>query len=329
MHYKDNNPPKISIVTPCYNSSQFIHRLHESLCRQDYKNFEWVLVDDLSTDNTVVVLKELSPPGAGGILLYALPQNSGGGVALGFGFEKCRGEIVIMIDHDDELCDSALSIAIEKWRMIAQRPDVVGLFYRRFDPALSKVIGEELIPGTEFSMSWQANTKPSITDGVLVLKREVAKQYFNASSLEAICLSGVPLNLMTKSLKLVAGSSVPFLIYHRDNSNSQTNNIKISRKTVYTYAKYIDAYDRYYFRRPFHWVRHIIALIKFSIAVFGNPIYHHRYIESKFICSLSYFLLPVGMVRYFLSKKMRVVDFPFFNLSGLTSLDNIFIKSNE
>lgn len=328
MKIAKNNSPKISIVTPCYNSSKFINRLHESLCRQDYKDFEWVLVDDFSTDNTVAVLKELSSPGTGGILLYALPQNSGGGVALGFGFEKCRGEIVIMIDHDDELCDSALSVAVEEWQAIAARPDLVGLFYRRFDPIAGSVIGGEILPGTEFSMSWQANRKPKITDGVLALKRSIASNYFNSLDLEQICLSGVPLNRMTKSYRLVAGNPFPFLIYHRDNINSQTNKIRISRKTVYTYAKYIDEYDLHYIWRPLHWTRHIVALIRFSMAVYGNPIYHHEYISSILIRFFSYSLLPIGAARYFLSGKLNVVNYPPFDISKLTSLTNIYAKNN-
>jgi glycosyltransferase involved in cell wall biosynthesis len=318
-----NSSPKISIVTPCYNSEKFIHRLHDSLCRQDYKNFEWILVDDCSTDNTVEVLKNLISSGDGGILLYALPQNSGGGVATGFGVEKSRGEIVILIDHDDELFESALSMAVAEWEGIATRPNLAGLFYRRFDPVAGKVIGEELVPGTEFSMSWLSNTKPSIIDGVYVLKRVVARKYFNAQALEAICLAGVPLNLMTKRYKIIAGKSSPLVIYHRDNMDSQTLWVRISRKTIYTYAKYIDAYDIYYLRRLTFWIRHIVALIKFSMIVYGNPIYHHRYIGSKLIVSLSYILLPLGIVSYFFSKKNRVIDFPLYDLARLRQLKRV------
>lgn len=324
MYCKNTNPPKISIVTPCYNSSQFIHRLHDSLHRQDYKNFEWVLVDDLSTDDTLQVLMSLSPPGEGGISLYKLPQNSGGGVALGFGVEKCMGEIVIMIDHDDELVESAFSTIMDEWSQVENRPEIAGIFYRRLDPRSSKVIGEDLRPGTEFSMSWQANTKPSITDGFMVLKTLITKKYFNPKTLEAICLSGAPLNLMTKKYKLLAGSAVPLLIYHRDNSASQTNFIKISRKTVYTYAKYIEAFDFYYFRRPLHWIRHMIALIKFSIFIHGSPIYHNKFIDSYIIKCFSFVLMPFGFLSYLHSRgKIKIIDLPVFELDRLKTLSEI------
>jgi glycosyltransferase involved in cell wall biosynthesis len=298
--------------------------LHESLCRQDYLDFEWILVDDFSSDDTFDLLKGLSAPGEGGISVYKLPQNSGGGVALGFGVSKCRGDIVIMIDHDDELVDSAFATIISEWSKVENRPEIAGIFYRRLDPVASKVIGGYLQPGMEFSMSWQTNTKPDITDGFLVFKSEIAKNYFNPQALESICLSGVPLQNMAKKYNLLAGQAEPLLIYHRDNPASQTNLVKISRKTVFTYAKYIDAYDVHYFRRPIYWIRHIVALIKFSIAVHGNPIFHHRFIESYAIRVLSFLLLPLGFLSYLRSKKKTVViDIPVFDLSRLAILVDV------
>lgn len=319
-----NKNPKISIVTACYNSTKFIHRLHESLCRQGYKDFEWILVDDCSNDNTLEVLRNLSSPGNGGIAVYKLPQNSGGGVALGFGVEKCRGEIFITIDHDDELIDSALTIVTNEWKIVAERPDLAGLFYRRLDPLVGEVIGEYICPGTEFSKSWQANTHPSITDGFLAMKHKIAIDYFNSRCLELICLSGVPLTLMTKNHKFIAGQSLPLLLYHRDNKLSQTNTVKISKKTVYTYAKYIDAYDFFYFKKPLHWIRHIVALIKFSTAVHGNPVYYTRFVKSRFIRWLSYFLLPFGVLSFIYSRKRNVIiEFLDFPLDDLTNLKDI------
>lgn len=313
--------PKISIVTPCYNSTKFINRLHESLLNQDYKNFEWILVDDLSTDGTVDLIKSIPSPGEGGIFVYKLPLNSGGGVALGFGVARARGEILLLIDHDDELVPSAFSTLISEWAKVEARPSICGIFYPRLNPLSGQIIGERLEPGTEFSMSWQANTKPSITDGFVVFKTAVARDYFNPKALEAICLSGVPLNLMTKKFKLLAGVSKPLLIYHRDNSESQTNLVRVSRKTVYTYARYIDSYDRYYLQRPFHWIKHMIALIKFSLLIHGDPTYHHRFLESKLIRFLSISCLPAGILSYMYSKrKIIAVDLPAFDLRQLDAL---------
>lgn len=319
-----NNIPKISVVTPCYNSKKFIDRLYLSLCAQDYKKFEWILVDDYSLDDTVERLMSFISPGEGGISLYKLPQNSGGGIALGFGVEKCRGEIIFMIDHDDELVPSAFSTVIGEWSKVENRPELSGIFYRRLNPSAGKAIGGLLNPGLEFSMSWLANSKPKITDGFIAFKASLAKEFFNSKALESICLSGVPLCLMTKRYKLLSGNEKPLLIYHRDNLYSQTNSIKISRKTVFTYAQYVNAFDIYYFRRPVFWIRHMAALIRFSIAVHGNPIYHHKFLNSKLSIIASYALLPLGVLSYFISgRKLIILNMPVYNLDNLVTLRDI------
>ena len=47
-----DTPPFFTILTPTYNRAGTLHRVYESLCQQTFKDFEWVVVDDGSTDNT-------------------------------------------------------------------------------------------------------------------------------------------------------------------------------------------------------------------------------------------------------------------------------------
>ena len=48
----------ITVFTPAYNRAQLLPRLFESLCKQTYKDFEWVIVDDGSVDDTRSVVEE-------------------------------------------------------------------------------------------------------------------------------------------------------------------------------------------------------------------------------------------------------------------------------
>jgi glycosyltransferase involved in cell wall biosynthesis len=318
--------PRISIVTACYNSLKFINCLHESLCHQDFKDFEWILVDDCSSDDTVKVLKKLSSPGDGGVSLYKLPENSGGGVAICLAIKKAIGDIVLIIDHDDELVPEALTSIINSWNLVTEDSNLCGIFFARLDAKTRSNIGGSLERGTKFSTSWLSNSKPGITDGVFALKSQIAKKYFNMGVGEWLCLAGVPFTNMTKVNKLVAAGGAGIVIYHRDNPDSQTNSVKISRKTVYTYAKYIDLFDKYYLLRPFYWIRHLIALIKFSIAVHKNPFYHYKYINSWIIIMASFILTPAGVIRYIFSKKNIVIYFTEFCFSDLDDLPNLKCK---
>ena len=98
----------ISIITPTYNSSKFIYRLHDSLAKQSDKVFYWIVVDDYSYDETIKILTKLTPPGLGGMRVYKMPFNSGGGIAASVGVIKSIGNITTIIDQDDELDSNAI-----------------------------------------------------------------------------------------------------------------------------------------------------------------------------------------------------------------------------
>src|SRR5437762_12059238 len=99
---------RISVVTACYNTSPFLDRIYNSLLRQTYRRFEWICVDDHSSDETVAQLVRLAAPGDFGMQVYQLPQNTGGPVALAFGTQMAKGDATIWLDHDDELFPNAL-----------------------------------------------------------------------------------------------------------------------------------------------------------------------------------------------------------------------------
>ena len=50
--------PKFTVFTPTYNRAHTLHRVYESLKAQSYKNFEWLVVDDGSTDGTYHLIEE-------------------------------------------------------------------------------------------------------------------------------------------------------------------------------------------------------------------------------------------------------------------------------
>jgi glycosyltransferase involved in cell wall biosynthesis len=319
--------PKISVVTACYNSIGYVGRLHASLCRQTFRDFEWVAVDDGSSDQSRQLLVSMSSPGLGGMRLYALPQNSGGGVAVGYGVERSVGDILVIVDHDDELEDFALQTIADEWAVVGERDDLAGLFFRRSNPSTGMAIGGHLQEGVEFSTSWLGNIKPEITDGVYALRRKFASKWFNARALESICLFGVPLAQMTTELKLRAGSSRPILRYYRDNPQSQTNSVKVSRKTVFTYAQYLNLWDRYYWRRPLYWLRHAVALGRFSLVVHGSVWFQLRFLSSCLLKGLAVALSPLVLLRSAVGRPLETRDYGEFDFSRLDELTDLRSQS--
>ena len=90
--------PKISVITPLYNSSRFIEATLDSLRRQSYENWESILVNDGSTDDTAEKIKPyLDDPR----FTYIEQKNSGIAAARNTGLGVAKGEWVCLLDHDD------------------------------------------------------------------------------------------------------------------------------------------------------------------------------------------------------------------------------------
>lgn len=94
--------PKISIITPTYNSNKFIKRTITSVLNQIYTDWEYLIIDDSSTDNTVELVNEFVKQDSR-IKLFKTPKNSGGpALPKNVGIENAKGEYVAFLDHDDE-----------------------------------------------------------------------------------------------------------------------------------------------------------------------------------------------------------------------------------
>jgi glycosyltransferase involved in cell wall biosynthesis len=90
---------RLSIITPTYNRVEFLPRVKESLDNQSFKDFEWIIVDDGSTDDTKKYLDRIASERV--VVLYQ--ENQGQNVARSKGEEVVRGRYVIFLDSDDEL----------------------------------------------------------------------------------------------------------------------------------------------------------------------------------------------------------------------------------
>jgi glycosyltransferase involved in cell wall biosynthesis len=96
-----------SIIIPMYNRERFIARAINSCLKQDFENFEIIVVDDGSTDGSVDVVKGYTDPR---IKLICHDVNRGVGPARNTGVDAATGEWVVFLDSDDELLSGSLNI---------------------------------------------------------------------------------------------------------------------------------------------------------------------------------------------------------------------------
>lgn len=143
--------PLITIFTPTYNRAKLLPRLYQSLCQQTFRDFEWIVVDDGSTDNTEEVIKSLYSCG----LSLETPQrdndnrrngsdikknkskdfdirffkktNGGKHTAINMGVKLAKGELFFIADSDDILKPDALEIVSIEYSSIASKSSFAGI----------------------------------------------------------------------------------------------------------------------------------------------------------------------------------------------------------
>ena len=102
--------PKVSIVIPVYNGSDYLKEAIESALAQTYKNIEIIVVNDGSNDNGNTQRIALS---YGNEIRYYYKENGGTATALNFGIEKMQGEYFSWLSHDDVYYPEKISTQIE------------------------------------------------------------------------------------------------------------------------------------------------------------------------------------------------------------------------
>lgn len=103
---------KFSILIANYNNGTFFKDCYDSLINQDYPNWEAVILDDASTDNSLEIIRKLIGDDTR-FRIYENEKNSGVGITKGKLIELANGEICGYVDPDDAILPSAISSAVK------------------------------------------------------------------------------------------------------------------------------------------------------------------------------------------------------------------------
>ncbi|PKB16757.1 glycosyltransferase family 2 protein [Flavobacterium sp. 5] len=92
--------PLVSIITPSFNSEKFIAETIQSVQNQTYQNWEMIIVDDCSTDQTTIIIEQFVI-NDDRIRFFQLEKNSGAGIAREMALSKATGDYISFLDADD------------------------------------------------------------------------------------------------------------------------------------------------------------------------------------------------------------------------------------
>jgi len=110
---KDTEQPLVSIITPCYNAEKFIAHTIESVRNQTYSNWEMLIIDDCSTDQSKQIINRFSAT-EHRIILIELKENKGTAYAKNQGIAAAKGNFIAFIDADDVWLPQKLEKQLEE-----------------------------------------------------------------------------------------------------------------------------------------------------------------------------------------------------------------------
>ncbi|MBO0397092.1 glycosyltransferase family 2 protein [Aeromonas veronii] len=118
----------ITIMTPTYNRAYVLPRLYDSLCQQTRRDFEWLVIDDGSTDGTAELIFDYRVKSDFSIN-YFYKENGGKHRAINEGVVHATGEWIIIVDSDDLLTGDAVAKLYDVMNHIGS--EFVGMCFRR------------------------------------------------------------------------------------------------------------------------------------------------------------------------------------------------------
>ena len=108
----------ITVFTPTYNRAYILSKCYESLCHQTCKDFEWLIIDDGSTDGTKGLVAQWQAHENGYPIRYIYKQNGGLHTGYNTAIANMDTELSVCIDSDDSMPEDAIERILSEWQSV-------------------------------------------------------------------------------------------------------------------------------------------------------------------------------------------------------------------
>ena len=217
---------KFTIFTPTYNRKELLTKLYGSLKKQTYKDFEWIVVDDGSSDGTKEIVQNFIDEKKLDIKYY-YKENGGKQRAYNYGAEKACGELFICLDSDDEYVADGLEIIEKYWKKYEQNEEIAGMGYLSVYPN-EKVIGTEFPENEMIATQFDIYNKYKVKgDKGLMFRTSVIKKYpFPVFYEEKFITEAIVYNRISEKYKMLyVNEKIEIKEYQEDGLTSGYNDL--------------------------------------------------------------------------------------------------------
>ncbi len=224
--------PQISVIMPAYNAAKTIDSAIGSVLKQTYKDFELIVIDDCSNDNTQELIKSYAESDDR-IVLLQNEKNSGVSATRNYGISRAAGKWIAFLDSDDMWREDKL----EKQLALLEKIEGAVISY-----TASAFIDEN---GNSFGYVMEAEEK---TDFSTLLKRNLlscSSVMIKADVMKALKMPGDQMHedyyiwlKVLKEHKYAYGLNEPMLIYRLSSNSKSSGRLKSAKMTFNTYHAY-------------------------------------------------------------------------------------------
>lgn len=191
--------PFVTIFTPTYNRAHLLTRLYNSLVQQNNKNFEWLIVDDGSTDNTKELVETFIAQDIIKIRYY-IQTNGGKHTAINKGIDGAKGELFFIVDSDDFLPANSIQRITYFYEKIESEDSIAGIVGKKLiinDNVDNIKFDQYEFKSSFFDIRYKYNYKGDMAE---VIKTSVIKEFlFPVFENEKFCTEAVVWNRISQN----------------------------------------------------------------------------------------------------------------------------------
>lgn len=225
----------ITVFTPTYNRAHLLGRLYESLCAQRFTDFEWLIVDDGSTDGTASLVQGFIAERRIDIK-YLSQRNGGKHRAINHGVGQAKGELFFMVDSDDYLpADSLQSIATEYAKCDSSMGGVAGLDATDGGKVIGSGLAQEFIECNSMEIRFKHHVTGDLAE---VFKTSVMREFpFPEIDGEKFCPEALVWNRIALKYNLRYFNKVIYIAEYQDGGLTD-NIVRVRRQSPVTSTTY-------------------------------------------------------------------------------------------
>lgn len=222
---------KVSIITPLYNSEQYIYQTIESVLKQTYQDWELILIDDASTDKTLIVVDQLIKENTK-IKLIKNEKNLGAAISRNKAIKEAQGDYIAFLDADDVWKPKKLKLQLEVMQL--ENVDVCFSSYEQIDASgksLNKTV--KALPLLTYSKLLKSNYVGNLT-GIYNAKALGEIQTPNLRKRQDWLLW---LEVIKRSKKPAVGIQESLAFYRVRKDSMSSNKLNLLKHNYWVYKK--------------------------------------------------------------------------------------------